>query len=130
LEVLSLILAAVEVAAIWPRQVSLVVAAMLPKESGGFRPIGIATAVYRIWSKVRREEADAWDMELPRSCFAASKGDGLVDAMWRLAARQEAGVVGGDVAATVTEDLQSFFETVDRDRLVREARALGFPWRS
>ncbi len=127
LEVLSMILAAVEAAAVWPSQVSLVVAALLPKESGGFRPIGIAAAIYRIWSKARREEADAWERRYPRSFFAAAKGDGPIDAMWRLAARQEAGIADGEVAATVTEDLHAFFETVDRDRLVREARAVGFP---
>ncbi len=50
-----------------------------------------------------------------------------MDSVWRLAARQEAGGADGDVAVTVTEDVQAFFETLDRDRLINEAKALGFP---
>ncbi len=124
---LSVIYAAVEVAAMWPRQVSLIVAALLPKASGGHRPIGIAPAVYRLWSKIRRGEANEWERQHPRPFFSACRGNGPVDTMWRLAARQEAGSADGDVAATVSEDVQSFFETIDRARLVAEARALGFP---
>ncbi len=127
LQSLSLILAAVEASAMWPTQVSLIVAALLPKPAGGFRPIGLAPAVYRVWSKARRLEADAWEKKYPRAFFSACKGAGPVDAVWRLSAMQEAGTAEGEVAATISEDLQSFFETLDRQRLVDEARALGFP---
>ncbi len=127
LRALAILLAAVEASAIWPRQVSLVVAVLIPKAKGGYRPIGLAPAVYRLWAKIRREEADAWEKSHFRSYFSATKGGGPVDAMWRLAAGNEAGVAEGEVAATITEDIQSFFEMVDRERLIKEARALGFP---
>ncbi len=127
LNVLAAILEAVEVSAMWPRQLSMIIAALLPKATGGFRPIGIAPAVYRLWSKVRKADADEWERKHPRAYFSASKGCGPVDAMWRLAAQQEAGVAEGHVAATVSEDVQSFFETLDRERLANEARALNFP---
>ncbi len=45
LEVLATLLQAVEVAGRWPRQISLVVAALLPKPKGGFRPVGILPGV-------------------------------------------------------------------------------------
>ncbi len=127
LATLSLLYAAVEAGAMWPRQVALIVASLLPKASGGHRPIGIAPAVYRLWSKARRAEADEWEARHPRAFFSACRGNGPVDTMWRLAARQEARCAEGEVAATISEDVQSFFETVDRARLVTEARALGFP---
>ncbi len=124
---LATIFATAEVAAIWPRQVSLIVAALLPKPKGGYRPIGMAPAVYRLWSKARRVEADEWERQHARPFFSACKGNGPVDTVWRLATKQECGAARGDVAATISEDIHAFFETVDRDRLVAEARALGFP---
>ncbi len=127
LSTLAVIYAAVERAGIWPRQVSLIVAALLPKPAGGFRPIGMAPAIYRLWAKARRSYGDEWEQRHHRSYFSATKGNGPVDTLWRLSARQEAGVAAGEVAATVSEDLKAFFEAVDRERLVREARALGFP---
>ncbi len=127
LEVLSLIYAAVEASAMWPRQVSVVIAVLLPKPKGGYRSIGLAAAAYRLWAKIRREEADAWEQQHQRAYLAAGKGGGTVDVVWRLAAQHEAGFADGDVAATVTEDVQSFFEVIDRDILLREAKALGFP---
>ncbi len=74
LEVLSLIYAAVEASAIWPRQVSVVIAVLLPKPKGGFRSIGLAAAAYRLWAKIRREEADAWEKQHQRAYLAACKG--------------------------------------------------------
>ncbi len=124
---LAIIFAAVERSAVWPRQVSMIVAALLPKPSGGYRPIGMAPAIYRLWAKARRAEADAWERRHPRPFFSATKGNGPADSIWRLAAQQEARVADGHVAATVSEDVQAFFETLDRGRLLREARALGFP---
>ncbi len=124
---LATIFATAEVAATWPRQVSLIVAALLPKPKGGYRPIGMAPAVYRLWSKARRVEADEWERQHARPFFSACQGNGPLDTVWRLAAKQECGAARGEVAATISEDIHAFFETVDRDRLVAEARALGFP---
>ncbi len=127
LDTLGIVLAAVEVSGIWPRQISLVVATLLPKPAGGYRPIGLAPAVYRLWSKARRTTADEWEQRHRRSFFAACSGNGPLDALWRMTARHEAGIAEGEVAASVTEDLQSFFENIDRDHLLAEAAALGFP---
>ncbi len=127
LDTLGIVLAAVERSGVWPRQVSLIVATLIPKPAGGFRPIGLAPAVYRLWSKARRTIADEWEQRHRRPFFAACSGNGPADTLWRMAARQEAGVASGEVAAAITEDLQSFFENVDRDRLLAEAAALGFP---
>ncbi len=127
LHTLATLLQAVEVAGVWPRQVSLVVTALLPKPRGGFRPIGIAAAVYRVWAKTRRAASDRWEQAHPRSYFSAARGNGPVDTMWRLGARQEEGTADGLEAAVAAEDIQSFFEVIDRARLVNEARAVGYP---
>ncbi len=127
LEVLGILLQAIEVAGAWPRQVSLVTTALLPKAKGGFRPIGLLPAIYRVWAKARRPWTDRWEDAHSRAYLSAARGNGPVDAMWRLSARQEAGAADGLHAAVIAEDMQSFFETIGRERLAEEAAALGFP---
>ncbi len=127
LAVLALILQAVEVGGAWPRQLALVVTPLLPKPKGGFRPIGLMPAAYRVWAKARRRWADEWEQRNARPYLSAARGNGSLDTMWRLAARQEEGAAEGAQAAVAAEDIQSFFEVVDRARLVEEARALDFP---
>ncbi len=124
---LSFILQAVEVSGRWPRQLRLVVTALLAKPKGGYRPIGILPAAYRLWAKTRRAWADRWEEEHARPYLSSAKGNGSLDTLWRMAARQEAGTAEGDQAAVVAEDLAAFFETVSRDRLMAEAAALGYP---
>ncbi len=127
LTALSALLQAVEISGIWPRQISLVVTALLPKPRGGLRPIGIAAAVYRLWAKTRRKISDRWEQAHQRAYFSAARGNGPVDTMWRLAARQEEGTADGLEALVAGEDIQSFFEVLDRGRLAEEARAVGYP---
>ncbi len=127
LQTLALILQAVEVSGRWPRQLRLVVTALLPKPKGGFRPIGILPAAYRLWAKARRGLADQWEAEHARPFFSSAKGNGPIDTLWRMAARQEEGTAGDDQAAIVAEDLAAFFETIDRERLMNEATAMGYP---
>ncbi len=126
-ETLATLYAAVEFAGSWPRQVALVVAALLPKVAGGFRSIGLMPAVYRVWAKARRKLSDAWELRHTRPYLAAAKGNGAIDTMWRLGTRQEADVGEGLQAAVIAEDLKAFFECIGRERLAAEAEALGYP---
>ncbi len=127
LDALAHILQAMEVCGRWPRQLRLVVTAMLPKPKGGYRPIGILPAPYRLWAKARRAWADRWEAEHARPYLSSAKGNGPLDTLWRMGVRQEAGTAQGDQAAVIADDLAAFFETVDRERLMIEAEALGYP---
>ncbi len=127
LAALGAILEAVELLGAWPSQVDLVVMPLLPKPKGGYRPIGLLAGIYRLWSKARRAVADDWEAQHQRPYFAASAGYGPLDAVWRQAVRQEAGVAQGCEAAAVMEDMASFYELMSRGRLMAEAEALGFP---
>ncbi len=104
-----------------------VVTALVPKAKGGFRPIGLLLAIYRVWAKARRRWTDAWERDNVRPYLSAAKGNGPTDTVWRLAAKQEEGVAEGLHAAVVAEDMQAFFETIGRERLAEEAAALNFP---
>ncbi len=127
LAVLATLLQAVEVAGMWPRQLRLVVTALLPKPKGGFRPIGIMPALYRLWAKARRPWADAWEERHHRGYLSSARGNGPTDTLWRIGARQEAGTAAGEQAGVIADDLSAFFETVGREQLVREARETGYP---
>ncbi len=105
----------------------MVVAAMIPKAKGGFRPVGILPGVYRLWAKARRDIADRWEADHARGYLSSAKGNGSADTMWRMGLRHEVGNAEGDAAGVIAEDLASFFETVDREILMEEAAALGFP---
>ncbi len=89
LTALSTILAAVETSGQWPRQVCLVTTALLPKPKGGFRPVGIMPAIYRLWSKARRDLTDPWEARHSRAYLSSAKGNGPIETMWRMGVRQE-----------------------------------------
>ncbi len=127
LRVVATILRAVEVLGAWPRQVALITMPLLPKASGGYRAIGVLTALYRVWAKCRRPHADEWERRHSRGYFSAAAGNGPADTVWRQAARQEARVGTGEVAAAVIDDMEAFYELLSRDRLYSEADATGFP---
>ncbi len=127
LAALAALYEAVELLGAWPRQLDLVVMPLLPKPKGGFRPIGLLAGAYRLWAKARRVEADRWESQNQRAYFAATAGSGPLDAVWRQAVRQEAGVAQGNEAAAVMDDLESFYELMSRSRLLKESERRGFP---
>ncbi len=127
LEALAMLLEAVERTSRWPAQTSLVTSPMIEKARGGHRLIGKLTALYRVWAKARRHYAEEWESAHERPFFATASGTGPVDAVYRQSMRQEAATASGQAAVTILEDMESFYETVDRNLLIREAREMGFP---
>ncbi len=120
-------LEAIERASRWPSQTTLVTTTMIDKPKGGHRLVGKLAALYRVWAKARRPYAEEWEAANARPFFASAAGSGPIDAVYRQAMRQEAAKSSGGAAATVLEDMESFYETIDRGVLMEEARILGFP---
>ncbi len=127
LEALGGLLEVCELVGTFPRQARLVVTPLLEKPRGGFRPIAIYVSLYRVWAKARRHVAAEWEAAHPRSYFSAARGNGPQDTTWRQGVRQEAQVCAGGAAACLYWDLESFFECVDRETLLKRAEAAGFP---
>jgi hypothetical protein len=121
------LLEACELLGALPRQARMVVTPLLDKPKGGYRPIAIYVSVYRIWAKARRNVAAAWEAAHPRCYFSAARGNGPQDTTWRQGVRQEAQVTKGGAAACLFWDLEAFFESIDRERLIQRAEATGFP---
>ncbi len=127
LEVLADIVLVIEYLGHLPRQLRFAVMPLIAKARGGHRGIASLVGLYRLWARLRREATRAWEAANDRPYFAAGKGRGPQDAVWRQAARAEAAVSTRRQAATVLWDLSSFFETVRRVPLWHRARRLGFP---
>jgi hypothetical protein len=127
LEVLADIILVVEYLGVLPAQLGLTVMPLIGKVRGGHRAIATLVSLYRLWTRLRRDEARKWEMEHDRSWMAAGKGRGPHDAVWRQAARAEAAVGRRQHAATLLWDMKSFFETIRRVPLWHRARRVGFP---
>ena len=100
---------------------------LLPKAKGGYRTIGVMLAIQRLWSRARRIEADEWEHRNFRAYFAAGSGSSPVDIVWRQAVRQEARAAEGSQALLVLDDLEAFYEVIDREVLLREAVPVDIP---
>ncbi len=100
---------------------------LIDKKSGGHRGIGNLTSTYRVWSKARRPWAQRWEDEHQRPYFAASRGVGPIDAVYRQALRHEAAAAEARDSVVILDDLESFYETINREVLVKEAQVLNFP---
>ena len=72
----------VEHSGLYPDQVGHVLIPLIPKADGGLRPIGALAALHRF--------CNAWERTHERTWFAAAKGRGAVDQVWRQALRAEA----------------------------------------
>jgi len=127
LEVLVLRLSLAERSGILPTQLSAVMVALLAKEKGGFRPIGIFPSVYRLWGRARRPLAEAWEARFPRDYWAAGRHRGAMDCVWRQTFRSEAGVRKGDYSATVLWDMFKYYELIDLEALELRAQRHNFP---
>ena len=127
LEELIDVLMAAEAEGRWPETLAFISIVLLPKATGGFRPIGLFPTIVRIWMRLRRDMVDAWEADNSRDFFYAGRQRGAHVAAWTQAARAEAAALGGASFAQVLIDLAKCFELVPHDILAREAAAVGYP---
>eukprot|EP00959_Pyramimonas_sp_CCMP1952_P425491 8913055-Pyramimonas_sp.AAC.1 len=62
----------------WDTQLAHIV--LLSKPTGGFRPIALLHSLYRVWSRARVLEVQAWAAAAPRPYFFLGQGKGTLDA--------------------------------------------------
>eukprot|EP00959_Pyramimonas_sp_CCMP1952_P005261 110566-Pyramimonas_sp.AAC.1 len=84
-----------------PRQISAVLLAMLTKPTGGYRPVGVVCARYRVRGRPRRPHALSREQQRPRRHWAAGAFRGAPGAAWRQLVRAEAGTSRKEVSANV-----------------------------
>jgi len=110
-----------------PEQQEMVFIFLLDKASGGTRPIGLFTALYRLWAKLRQADAARWAGLHDRVFFAAGRCRSTVDPAWRNSVRNQRARAVGDNVATLSWDLRKFYERVSHAKLRQRAIEHHFP---
>ena len=128
LVVLAMLMMLMEMLGVLPRQVNLLIVAMIPKGIGkaGKRPIVVFSTLYRLWAKCRYDAATRWLRGNDRPFFACGKGRSAEDVVWRQALKAEAATGKGSCAATALWDVRKFFENFSLELLRCRAIMAGF----
>eukprot|EP00959_Pyramimonas_sp_CCMP1952_P173908 3633789-Pyramimonas_sp.AAC.1 len=65
-----------------PAPLHHILLAMIPRDDGGRRPIGVLQGNIRIFGRLSRFEAKRWEEARPRSYLFGSKGRSCERAIW------------------------------------------------
>ncbi len=112
---------------IWPQQLTEALIRLIPKATGGRRPIGLLASLVRIWERVRRPYVIGWRAKVHRDYNWMSRGRGSARAVWAQTVMEEAARQRGLASAAVLVDLVKAFEMVILARVWSDGLKLGFP---
>ena len=127
LDELGRILMQAEKEGTWGSSMGLVVTALIPKNGGGLRPIGLLPTLVRLWARIRAREVQGWEADNDREYLYGGCGKGAMSAAWKFAARAEAARLQGAEYAAVLLDLEKAFDRVPHHRVIEAAREWGYP---
>ena len=116
-----------EIIGAWPTVFTDVFIALLPKSSGGFRPIGIFPTLIRVWFRLRAPVIRAWERAHERPYFFAGCGKGADVALWLQAAHLESVALAKRASAASLVDLVKAFERVSHVALLDAALRWDYP---
>ena len=103
---------------------------LLPKETGGTRPIGIFSSVVRLFMRwLRRQVTDRWEASVPRPYWFGCRGASVQHAVWRASLAGEFARATRKSAASALIDLEKAFERIFFSWLCQAAVKYKFPLR-
>ena len=111
----------------WPAEVSTALVHLIPKPSGGRRPIGVLPTLVRIWERIRKREVQKWAGATRRHYDWATQGRSAEAAAWNQSLFDEAAAADGLQTATVFLDLAKAFETIRLELVWQAGIQFGFP---
>ena len=109
---LAMLLNTLEAKGCWPSQIMHAIVALIPKPTGGTRPIGLLPALVRVWERIRKPDVAIWRRSVERPYNWAAKGRSPEDAVWRQALKAEAAQSRGEESGALLLDLVKAFEMV------------------
>ena len=110
----------------WPKVAYLVLIVLLPKKTGGRRPIGLFPTMVRIWMRARIIVARTWEAANAMPTVFGGAGMGAQKAAWQAAFDSESAALTGTHHAQSLLDLVKAFETVPHEVLARAAERAGY----
>ncbi len=118
---------AIESLGFWPHQLHVVMMRLIPKKTGGRRPIGIETTLVRLWERMRKPVVASWRLRIPRPYDCMASGISCEQAVYEQSVRDEAVQNEGLVSASALLDIVKAFETVFLSHIFWAAPELQFP---
>ena len=118
----------------WPRELTKAYVALVPKDDTleepmptDYRPISVLSAIYRLWSKVRFEEALDWQERwCPDEMWGCRKKRGAETMAMSIALDLEAAAYGGGAhVGGVSYDFKKAFDLIPIDTMLRVLQARG-----
>ena len=102
---------------------------LISKPCGGLRPITLFRAVFRLYSRARAKHVQQWAKEhLNHHAVNPASGRQVLDATWRLMARQQASTkTNGKCAGDLLWDHRKAFECANRAMLWATAKRHQYP---
>ena len=125
--VVAMVWEACELSGLVPPQIHDITAPLIPKKNWKLRDLGLFPGFIRVCAKARSEFCRKWEAENDRSFFASGAARATTDTVWRAAVRAEADHASNLAAAAVLQDMESFFQMIDHQKLLQQAKELGFP---
>ena len=115
---------------IWPSSRILTQLVRIPKSTGGCRLIALMHTLTRIWGRVRRPTAVAWERDHAHpTVWGTGPGRSSSDSAFSLNLASEIAHELREDCVTVFIDMVKCYECVNLQALLGEARATGFPLR-
>ena len=111
----------------WPSAVKCNLIALIPKPTGGERPIGLTSPLYRVWSAMRKCMTSAWEIAHQGFWDTAIKGSSPLRAAILRELQAELCNWHGVSHSQVLWDMEKFFDSISQMALVKSALALGYP---
>ena len=110
-----------------PEIIELLIVLLLPKATGGDRPIGLFPTCIRVLNRwLRTTYGEMWRAANDRDYFYGSKGKGALVCNWRVAAFAEYAKAVGKHAIAAFLDIVKAFEYIEHFKLKQNAVRYGF----
>ena len=97
------------------------------KPTGGTRPIALMLMLYRLWTKIRRAETDAWESAWAGPWDAAVKGSSAFRAAILGMLQNEVALYRGRHILTTLWDEENFYDNIDVVQLLGKSAEVDYP---
>ena len=127
LEVIIDFFATLERVGTWPAGISKTIVHLIPKASGGRRPIGVLATFVRVWEAMRKPIVWQWRAQIERPYNWAATGRSAEMGVWGQSLKDEVARGKGQQRGAVMYDLAKAYEMVRLELVWEHGRRWRFP---